>query len=149
MVHLATEMVKQKVGEDGDAKGDADGGDSVDGSGWSLTMMVVMAPMILVLALAVLVMFACFGAKFGAGGGFAGPCFGAGDGGGCIGGGSGGVTNGRTPTGHHGATGATRRVPPRKSTRLVPPDSESGAAGVLLLAGRCCLLRNLCNKQNI
>ena len=44
MVHLATEMVKQKVGEDGDADGDADGGDSVDGSGWSLTMMVVMAP---------------------------------------------------------------------------------------------------------
>ena len=38
MVQLATEMVKQKLGEDGDA----DGGDSVDGSGWSLTVMVVM-----------------------------------------------------------------------------------------------------------
>ena len=81
-------------------------------------------------------MFACFGAKFGAGGGFAGACFGAGDGGGCIGGGSGGVTNGRTPTGHHGATGATRRVPPRKSTPLVPPDSESGARS----GSRCAII---------
>ena len=54
-------------------------------------------------------MFACFGAKFGAGGGNAGACFGAG--GGCIGSGCREVTNGRTPTGHHGATGATKKKP--------------------------------------
>ena len=83
----------------------------------------------------VLVMFACFGAKFGAGGGFAGPCFGAGDSGGCIGGGciGGGVTNGRTPTGHHGATGWCHQ---EKATPLVPPDSESGARS----GSRCAII---------
>ena len=89
-------------------------------------------------------MFACFGAKFGAGGGNAGACFGAGDGGGCIGGGCREVTNGRTPTGHHGATGATKKKPRHwcHQTRKV---EQGVAAGVLLLA--ILLLRNLCNNM--
>ena len=146
MVYLATEMVKQKVGEDGDADydadGDADGGDSVDGSGWSLIVVALTAPMIWFFALVVvLVMFAWFGAKFDACGGFAGGCFGADDGRGCIGGGCREVTNGRTPTGHHGATGWWHQ----KSTPLVPPDSESGARS----GSRCAIIGNLIIAQSL
>ena len=96
-----------------------------------------------------MVMFAWFGTKFGAGGGNAGACFGAGDCGGCIGGGCREVTNGRTPTGHHGATGRCHQEKARHWCHQTRKVEQGVGAGVLLLADRCCLLRNLCNKQNI
>ena len=78
-------------------------------------------------------MFAWFGTKFGAGGGNAGACFGAGDGGGCIGGGCREVTNGRTATGHHGATGATKKKHATGATRLGKWSSRCAIIGRPLL----------------